>query len=101
MGSYALAEGFALLGFEIFPDATADSVERELSKLLKSQENALVFIEDQLTSQPGPSFLRARTEAAGIIITEIPPLNAPDTYHSSVEDLVARVLGPSVLDKSI
>jgi vacuolar-type H+-ATPase subunit F/Vma7 len=98
MGSQALAEGFALLGFEIFPDATAETVESELLKLLKSKERALVFIENSLTRQPGPSFLRARSEA-GIIITEIPPLSAPDSYHSSVEELVARVLGPSVLDK--
>jgi vacuolar-type H+-ATPase subunit F/Vma7 len=100
MGSQALADGFALLGFDIFPNATTEIVESELSKLLKSQERALVFLEDSLTRQPGPAFLRARTEAAGIIITEIPPLNAPETYHPSVEDLVARVLGPSVLDKS-
>ena len=98
MGSQALAEGFALIGFEIFPNATAELVETELSKLLKSKEKALVFLEDSLTKQLGPSFLRARTEAASIILSEIPPLNAPENYHPSVETLVARVLGPSVLD---
>lgn len=99
MGSQALAEGFALIGFEIYPNATAELVETELSNLLKSKEKALVFLEDSLTQQPGPSFLRARTEAAGIILSEIPLLNAPEDYHPSVEALVARVLGPSVLDK--
>ncbi|TGO03606.1 hypothetical protein PN36_02910 [Candidatus Thiomargarita nelsonii] len=98
MGSQALADGFTLLGFETFSNATTETVESELSKLIKSKERALVFIEDSLTRQPGPSFLRARTEVAEIIITEIPPLNAPNNYHSSVEKLVARVLGPSVLD---
>ncbi len=101
MGSQALAEGFALLGFENFPEATFETVEDELSKLLKNKENALVFIEDKLTRHPGPFFLRARSESAGIIITEIPALNAPETYRSSVEELVARVLGPSILDKMI
>jgi vacuolar-type H+-ATPase subunit F/Vma7 len=99
MGSNALAEGFALLGFEIFPGATTDTVETVLSELLKKKEKALVFIEDNLTQQPGPYFLRARSEAAGIIMTEIPPLSAPETYRPSVEQLIARVLGPSVLDK--
>jgi len=98
MGSQALAEGFALIGFEIFPNATAKLVETELSKLLKNQEKALVFLEDSLTQQPGPSLLRARTEAAGIILSEIPPLNAPENYQPMVEALVARILGPSVLD---
>jgi len=99
MGSNALAEGFALLGFEIFPSATTDTVEQVLSELLTNKEKALVFLEDNLAQQPGPSFLRARSEAARIIITEIPPLSAPETYRPSVEQLVARVLGPSVLDK--
>ncbi len=101
MGSQALAEGFALLGFEIFQDSTVEMVENELSKLLKSKERALVCLENTLTQQPGPFFLRARTESAGIIITEIPPLSTPETYRPSVEDLVARVLGSSVLDKQI
>ncbi|MCK5524220.1 MAG: V-type ATP synthase subunit F [Thiomargarita sp.] len=99
MGSNALADGFALLGFETFPDATTENVESVLSELLQNKENALVFLEDKLTRQPGPSFLRARRESGRIIITEIPPLNAPDKYRPSVEELVARVLGRSVLDK--
>jgi hypothetical protein len=45
-------------------------------------------------------FLQARTQAAGIIITEIPSLNRPENYRPPVEDLVAKVLGPSVLDQS-
>jgi vacuolar-type H+-ATPase subunit F/Vma7 len=98
MGSNALAEGFALLGFETFPNATTDTVENILADLLKNKEKALVFLEDKLTQQPGPAFLRARSEAASIIITEIPPLNAPETYRPSVEELVARILGPTVLD---
>ena len=98
MGSQVLAEGFALIGFEIFPNATAELVEIELSKLLKSKEKALVFIEDNLVKQPGPSFLHARTKAAGIILSEIPPLNAPEDYHPSVETLITRVLGSSALN---
>jgi vacuolar-type H+-ATPase subunit F/Vma7 len=100
MGSQALAEGFNLLGFETFPEATHDTVEQQLSLLLKEQERAIVFLENHLAQQPGPAFLRARSEAAGIIITELPPLNAPDSYRPSVEELVMRVLGPSVLDNS-
>lgn len=99
MGSDALADGFALLGFEVFANATHEQVESILGDLLKHREKALVFLEDWLTEQQGPAFLRARSEAAGIIITEIPPLHAPDTYHPLVEDLVTRVLGASVLEK--
>ena len=33
-----------------------------------------------------------------IVITEIPPLHAPETYQPLVEDLVTRVLGAAVLE---
>ncbi|MDM8564537.1 V-type ATP synthase subunit F [Candidatus Halobeggiatoa sp. HSG11] len=98
MGDIALAEGFALLGFETFPNASLDMVENILAELLKKKTKALVFLEDNLTKQVGPAFLQARSESAEIIITEIPALNAPNNYQPSVEELVKRVLGPSVLD---
>ena len=98
MGDIALAEGFALLGFETFPNATLDMVENILAELLKKKTKALVFIEDSLTKQAGSAFLQARSSSAEIIITEIPALNAPDSYKPSVEELVKRVLGSSVLD---
>lgn len=101
MGSEALADGFALLGFEIVTNATTDDVEKLLSELFKQKQKALIFLEDNLIApSPKEAFLRARSEAAGIIITEIPALNAPEQYRPSVEDLVTRVLGASVLDKT-
>jgi vacuolar-type H+-ATPase subunit F/Vma7 len=101
MGSQALAEGFALLGFETISSATAATVETVLAKLLSDKAQALVFLETNLAAKPGPMFLQARTQAAGIIITEIPSLNQPENYRPQVEDLVAKILGPSVLDKSL
>ncbi len=99
MGSKALTDGFALLGFEIFPDATIETVEMLLSDLLKNKQKALVFLENNLSQNvSSQSLLRVRTEAVGVIITEIPPLNAPETYRPAVEDLILRVLGPAALD---
>jgi len=98
LGSEALADGFALLGFEIFPNATVETVEKVLADLLKRKEKALVFIEDTLSRQPSPSFLQVRNESDRIVITEIPPLHAPETYQPLVEDLVVRVLGAAVLE---
>ena len=71
MGSEALCEGFALLGFETFPNATSKNVEEILLELLKTQEKALVFLENNLSREPSPIFLRARSESDRIIITEI------------------------------
>lgn len=97
LGSAALAEGFALTGFEIFPNATVDTVEKVLAEVLKRKEKALIFVEDSLSRQPPPSFLRARNESDRIVITEIPPLHTPENYQPLVEALVERVLGPTVL----
>jgi vacuolar-type H+-ATPase subunit F/Vma7 len=99
MGSDELCEGFALLGFETFPNATTKNVEELLSELVKNQEKALVFLENNLSQQPGAAFLHARSESDRIIITEIPSLNAPNTYRPSVEILIARILGTAALDK--
>lgn len=100
MGSHTLTEGFELLGFETFPEATVATVEKILTELLASQEKALVFLENTLSYPPPPAVLRARRLASRIIITEIPPLNAPETYRPLVEDLVVRVLGTSALEMS-
>ncbi len=108
MGSRALTDGLALLGFETFPEATALQVEELLTGLLARQEKALVLLESTLIYQAGaatadrilPAVSRARREAAWVIISEIPPLNSPDTYRPSVETLVTKLLGESVLEKS-
>ena len=100
MGGTALCEGFALLGFESYPNANPAQMEILLADLLKSKEKALIFVEDYLTREPQANFLQVRGEASGIIITEIPALNTPENYHPSVEALVMRVLGGSALDKN-
>jgi vacuolar-type H+-ATPase subunit F/Vma7 len=99
MGSQALAEGFAVLGFETISNATVETVETVLAQLLSDKAQALVFLEANLAVKPGPMFLQARTQAAGIIITEIPSLNQPENYRPPVEDLVAKILGNSVFSE--
>ncbi|EDN70319.1 conserved hypothetical protein [Beggiatoa sp. PS] len=82
MGSHALADGFALLGFETFPNATTDSVENLLSELLKNKDKALVFLEDNLTRQPGPTFY-------GPVLKQ-PALSLPKFPHSVLQKLIAH-----------
>lgn len=104
LGSQALVEGFALVGFETFPHATSEQVETVLLELLKRQEKAFVIIESTLTHPSRspekvlPALSRARREAAWLIISEIPPLNSSEIYHPSIETLITQVLGESVLE---
>jgi len=98
MGSQALVEGFALLGFEIVPDTSAEDVERVVAELRHSKEKALLFLESDLACCDSPSLNLVRREGGRIVVTEVPPLHAPEDYHPQVEELVLRVLGPSALE---
>jgi vacuolar-type H+-ATPase subunit F/Vma7 len=98
LGSAALTEGFALIGFETYPDPTPEAVEDLLRDLLRRQQAALVVIEQGLVQSPGPQLTRALSGGARIVITEIPALQHPPSYRSRVDRLVESVLGASALE---
>lgn len=99
LGGAALMQGFALLGAETHEDATQEDVERVLAELLRGHDQALVFVENSLVAQSGQHLERVRREGGRIIVSEIPSLDAPDSYRPPVEALVTRVLGPSALEE--
>ena len=97
-GSAALCEGFNLMGFETYPDATPEVVEKVLGELIRGQQKTLVFLEHDLAHTGGPWLSRARNEEGRILVTEVPPLQAPGDYHASVDDMVRSILGPAALE---
>ena len=99
MGGQALIDGFALLGCETHANATPDDVERVLLELLRRKEKAILFLEESISRGGGPNLERVRSEGGDIVISEIPPLRAPEDYHPPVEELVTRILGPSALEE--
>lgn len=99
MGSSALMEGFALIGFETWPEAGADDVERVLTDLVRRRHRALIFLEPRLARAGGPVLQKVRNEGGRIVITEVPPLQAPGEYHPEVEDLVVSLLGGGALEE--
>jgi vacuolar-type H+-ATPase subunit F/Vma7 len=99
LGGVALMQGFALLGAETYEDATEADVERVLADLVRGQDQALVFVENSLVRRSGHYLDRVRREGGRIIVSEIPPLDAPENYRPPVEALVTRVLGPSALEE--
>lgn len=99
MGSPALTEGFALIGFETWSNGTEEDVEKLLEELERGQEKALVFLEPALSRCQSARLSRVRAESSRIVITEVPPLHAPSDYHPAVEDLVAKILGQSALEE--
>lgn len=99
MGSAALTRGFALLGFETYPDATVETLEHVLEDLLRQKEKAVVFLEHHLARSGGPFLSQVRSEGGRIVVAEVPPLATPADYHPPVEELVKRILGPAALEE--
>lgn len=97
LGSAGLAEGFRLIGAEVHADADAATVEAVLEQLAKSGTAALVLLETHLAHGGGPWLDRLRNEGSRIVITELPPLPAPQDYAPAVDAVVHAVLGPEAL----
>lgn len=98
IGGRALMEGFGLLGVETLPDPAPERVEELLADLVRSQQKALIFLEHELARDPGPWLKRVRAEGGRIVVAEIPPLHAPEAYHSAVEEVVRAILGSQALE---
>jgi vacuolar-type H+-ATPase subunit F/Vma7 len=93
LGSAALMDGFALIGFETHADPKPDDVEKLLQELQRNQQTALVVIEQSLTENPGPYLQRMQREGGRIIITEIPGIQVPENYRTRVESMVLSMEG--------
>jgi vacuolar-type H+-ATPase subunit F/Vma7 len=98
LGSAALMEGFALIGFETRVDPAPEDVEKLMHELIRNQQSALVVIEQRLARNPGRHLMHAQNEGGHIVITEIPEIRLPENYHSRVENLVQEILGPAALE---
>lgn len=99
MGSAAVTDGFALLGFETWPDATEEQLEDVLNELVRNAKRAVIFLEPYLARCNCSVLKVLRNEGGRVVITEIPALHAPGDYHPEVEDLVLSVLGPDALEE--
>lgn len=98
LGSAALTEGFALIGFETYADPAPETIENLIHDLLRTRQAALIVIEQNLARNPGRHLQRAQREGGRIVITEIPDIHLSGDYHSRVENLVQTILGPTALE---
>jgi vacuolar-type H+-ATPase subunit F/Vma7 len=97
LGTAGLVEGFSLIGAETHPDADQAKVEEVLAQLVKDGSDALVLLESHLAHAGGTWLNRLRNEGGRIVVTELPPLSAPENYAPAVDDVVHAVLGPEAL----
>ncbi len=97
LGSAGLADGFSLIGAEVHADATPAKVEEVLRELVNRGDEALVLLESYLAQAGGYWLDRLRNEGGTIVVTELPPLAAPETYAPAVDRVMRAVLGPEAL----
>lgn len=99
LGSAALVQGFALIGFEAYPDADVETMEQLLAELYRERATALLLVERSLAAEGGIWFQRIREEGGRIVITEVPSLDSPGSYSPLVEEKVLHILGPNALEE--
>lgn len=97
MGSAGLTEGFSLIGAEVYPQADQAKVEEVLERLVREGAEALVLLEANLAHAEGHWLNRLRNEGGSILVTELPPLSAPQDYTPAVDAVVRTVLGADAL----
>ena len=98
LGSPALIEGFALIGFETLPDSDSGNLERLLDQLAADRESAFLVIEHQLAEGNRSLLEQAHCRLPEVVIAEVPPLHAPKDYEPAIETMVRKLLGASALE---
>jgi vacuolar-type H+-ATPase subunit F/Vma7 len=94
-----LTEGFSLIGAEVYPQADQAKVEQVLEALVREGAEALVLLETTLAHGEGHWLNRLRNEGGRILVTELPPLSAPQDYTPAVDAVVRSVLGAEALSE--
>lgn len=98
LGSAVLVEGFRLIGFESYADATPEQVEELLQELVRKRHKAFIVMEQSLFRGDLPMLKRVRGQEGRIVVVEAPALQAPEEYHPPVDELVRRLFGSSMLE---
>ena len=92
MGSAPLMQGFALIGFETWPEADEETLEQVLTELLRERQRAVVLLEPHLARCDCAALRMVLTEGGRIVVGEIPPLDAPGDYRPALDGLLAATV---------
>lgn len=99
MGSAPLMQGFALIGFETWPDADEATLEQVLTGLLRERQRALLLLEPGLARCECAALRMVLNEGGRIVVSEIPPLEAADAYRPALDELLATTMQGGAQEK--
>jgi len=98
IGNRALMDGFAIIGVETYVDADRLEIEKLLNELVSKRQRALIYLQQDLELCKIPAFQKLRNEGGDILVCEIPALHEPANRHTTLDSMITRVMGASVLD---
>lgn len=93
LGEAALANGFRLAGFRVYPDAGEEQLDDLLRSLHENRETAFVILDHTLYDSEIEILEELRGEGGRILIAQVPPLHDPRAMHSPVDKRIAQLLG--------
>lgn len=93
LGEQALTDGFQLIGFETYANPNSQQIEQLLSELITQRVKAFVVLGSREAESDSPSLKRIQAEGGHIVVTQVPPLNNPEHFHSETDDKVQALLG--------
>ncbi len=96
LGEAALANGFRLAGFHVYPNATEEQLEDLLHSLQEGRETAFVILDHTLYDSELEILAELRGEGGRILIAQVPPLQDPGAMHSPVDQRIAQLLGGGI-----
>lgn len=91
LGEAELAAGFRLLGFEVWVEPTETEMDRVLKQLIDQRQKAFVILGSRCAGSPSAVLRRVRDEGGRIVITEVPPLHAPERFHREIDDRIGQL----------
>ncbi len=95
VGESALADAFALIGFETHVDPSDEEVEKILRTLHNARQKAFVVLGRECSAEAAPTLKYLQAEGGRVVISRIPPLNNPACMRSEVDERINRLLGQS------
>jgi vacuolar-type H+-ATPase subunit F/Vma7 len=93
LGEQALAEGFALIGFETWPDASVAQLDEVLGSLRHESQGAFVVIDQQLAASDSELLPLIAAEGRHVVVIEVPTLADPQGFRLDIDDQVQALLG--------
>lgn len=99
-GERALAEGFSLIGFETWPDASAQQLDQVLEELWQAHTSAFVIVDHPLAAGNSGMLRQVNNEGGRIVVAEVPPLAQPEDFHLDIDDQVRVLLGGQPIEES-